>query len=135
MHTKEDPTTVQTPLHILRARLEVLAAQMESAFEQVTSLADQEAEVYALAMLFSGVDAQLTGFANPLHQYLPRVRQVLQGDPWFWHLADGGYSRISVSLIDGEANVLTMDFGLSRPLAVARWTECDGGRSASALGK
>lgn len=120
----------KTPLHALRSRLEALAALAEENFWAVYNLSAQTSEVEALALLFSAADTQLTGASIPLHQYFPRVRQILQGEVWAWHLADGGYSRIVVSLIDGN-EVMTMDFGLSRPRAKSRWIECNGGRSAS----
>ena len=125
----------QTPLHILRSRLETLAAQMEDDFDAVLTLADQQAEVEALAMLFAAADKQITGGVLPAHQYLPRVRQLLSGDPWVWHMADGGYSRVVVSLIDGVTEVMHMDLGLSRPRAKACWAACNGGRPASSLPK
>ena len=118
-----------TPLHTLRARLEALASLVDAdECENVLALADDPDEVAALTLLFAAADRQLTDKANPPHQYTAHVRTLLGGESWAWHLADGGYSRITVSLVDGPANVLNIDLGLSLDKPIARWDSTRGGR-------
>lgn len=125
-----------TPLHNLRARLEALSELIDredDGYLTVLALADDPVAVEELARLFEAVDRQITGKTTPLHQYLPQVRRLLGGEVWHWHLADGGYSRITVFLVDGPRNVLSFDVGLSTDRAFAAWDGANGGRIGVAI--
>lgn len=54
---------------------------------------------------------------------LRAAQDVLDGGVWTMQLSDGGYSRLSVSLID---NRVWIDKELSRPRVLTRWATLGG---------
>ena len=106
----------------LRETLERFARLVETDdYEQMIEAERDPVVVATLVEAFVRADEYLTGKSNPRYQYEPHVRALLTGDVWHWHLADGGYSRVTASIIDGVDRVLTIDLGLSREPVKARW--------------
>jgi hypothetical protein len=106
----------------LRETLERFARLVETDdYEQLIEADRDPVVIEALVEAFVRADEYLTGKSNPRHQYEPHVRALLTGTVWHWHLADGGYSRITASIIDGVDRVLAIDLGLSREPVKARW--------------
>ena len=110
-----------TPLHILRQRLDKHCRSIAS-----NGLSDLDStEIEEWVNLVEAVDRQLTGKSVPRHQYLPHVTAMLDGDVWHWHLADGGYSRITITpsnFFEGRP-IIGLDRGLSTAKVIAAWED------------
>ena len=74
-----------------------------------------------LVTLAAQLDEALTGGQLPPHQYRSHVEALLVGEDWLWHLADGGYSRLTVQIVDPERPLIAIDRGLSTARVVAAW--------------
>ena len=116
-----------TPLHKLRARLEDERRRLHTAtdedeyFGRIPSMLDD------VVLLVEAVDRQLTGKTIPRHQYTERVRSMLKGHAWLWHLADGGWSRVTIQMARRSHPIMFIDRGLSRKPVIEAWDEAMGG--------
>ena len=81
--------------------------------------ADDNQRVTELERLAAAVDEQLTGKRQL--SYTRFIVALMEGETWLWHLADGGYSRLTVSIIDGPEHCLRLDRGLSLRRVVEEW--------------
>lgn len=125
---EEETTMSSTSLHILRQRLNDHCRSIANdSFSDLDS-----ATVEEWVKLVEAVDRQLTGKSVPRHQYIPHVTAMLEGDVWHWHLADGGYSRITINIPNffGEVRrlpMISLDRGLSTEKVIAAWDAANGG--------
>lgn len=109
-------TAGRTPLHDLKAHLVGL---LELEDKEIMALADEPAAVKKLARRMKEADEYLTGKHHQDFIYEKYARGVLEFESVVMHLADGGYSRMAVSLL--EPKHLWMDKGVSLPRAVEQW--------------
>tara|TARA_R110000824_G_scaffold131498_3_gene293551 strand:- start:198 stop:560 length:363 start_codon:yes stop_codon:yes gene_type:complete len=116
-----------TPLHKLRARLEDERKRLYTHNEDewlchIHNVLDE------MVLLVEDVDRQLTGKTIPRHQYTERVRSMLEGHAWLWHLADGGWSRVTIQMTPRSRPIMVIDRGLSRKPVIGAWDEANGGK-------
>ena len=70
----------------------------------------------------AGIDRYLTGHQRNTLDDERAVRRLLGfAEPFHVHLSDGGYSRLTLQLLDDP--VIALDRSLSRPDVVERWAE------------
>ena len=69
--------------------------------------------------MIGDADEYLTDKRLPQHQYKNGARAVLQAENEVIHLADGGYSRLTVSFL--QPPHLWIDEGVSTPKVIERF--------------
>jgi hypothetical protein len=75
----------------------------------------------SVALKLQHLDRALTDKERPFEQYKRDAERILEGETIDFHMADGGYSRLTIGW--GEGPVINMDYGLSRPKAIKRFKE------------
>jgi hypothetical protein len=80
---------------------------------------ESSTELQKMMQMIGDADEHLTGKRLPQHQYKNSAREVLQAQNEVMHLADGGYSRLTVSYL--QPPHLWIDEGVSNPKVVERF--------------
>ena len=108
------------PLERMRNYLVGLYALYEAEdYDKLGEIMESPEDLQRMMELMGDVDEYLTGKRLPEEQYKNRATAVLQAENVVMHLADGGYSRLTVSFL--QPPHLWTDETLSRPKAVERF--------------
>jgi len=113
-------TEDNNPLERLRSHLINLHALYEAEdYDKLTDIMESSTELQKMMQMIGDVDEYLTDKRLPEHQYENSARAILQAENEVMHLADGGYSRLTVSFL--QPPHLWIDEGTSTPKVVERF--------------
>jgi hypothetical protein len=113
-------TEEANPIERLRSYLINLYTLYETEdYDKLIEIIESPEDLQRMMQLMGDVDEYLTDKRRPEEQYKNNATAVLQAENAVMHLADGGYSRLTVSF--SQPPHLWMDEGLSRPKAVERF--------------
>tara|TARA_Y100000114_G_C11493716_1_gene201069 strand:+ start:56 stop:463 length:408 start_codon:yes stop_codon:yes gene_type:complete len=113
-------TEEANPLERLRSYLVGLYRLYEAEnYDKLGEIMESPEDLQRMMRLMGDVDEYLTGKRLPEEQYKNSATAVLQAENAVMHLADGGYSRLTVSF--SQPPHLWMDERISRPQAVERF--------------
>lgn len=94
----EAPEETSNPLEPLRSHLINLHSLYEAEdYDKLTDIMESPTELQKMMQMIGDVDEYLTDKRLPEHQYENSARAILQAENEVMHLADGGYSRLTVS--------------------------------------
>ena len=114
-------------LNELRRRLGELHTLVEAEdYDAVIAASKDPAVVARFVALCGDVDFELTGNRIHADNYQRHVQELLTGGVWLWHLADGGYSRLTACI--AEDPVIFIDRSLSTARVVAAWDRLNAAR-------
>jgi len=83
-----------------------------------------ETQVGALIDAVHKVDEAWTGKSSPVGaRHAQYARQVLEGGAWTVHMADGGYSRLTLHGPGEDGPVLTFDVGAASQTTLPKWNQ------------
>ena len=113
-------TEEMNPIERLRNYLIDLHTLYEAEdYDKLGEIMESPEDLHKMMQLMANVDEYLTDKRLPEEQYKNSATAVLQAENAVMHLADGGYSRLTVSF--SQPPHLWMDERISRPQAVKRF--------------
>jgi hypothetical protein len=113
-------TEEANPLERLRSHLMELYALYEAEdYDKLGEIMESLTDLQRMMQLMGDADEHLTGKRLPEDQYKNSAEAVLQAENAVMHLADGGYSRLTVSY--SQPPHLWIDERLSSPKVVERF--------------
>jgi len=113
-------TEASNPLERLRGHLISLHELYEAEdYDKLMEIMESPAELQKMMQMIGDADEHLTGKRLPEDQYKNSAQEVLQAQNEVMHLADGGYSRLTVSYL--QPPHLWVDEGVSSPKVVERF--------------
>ncbi len=117
---REYLTEASNPLERLRSHLINLHTLYEAEdYDKLTDIMESPTELQKMMQMIGDADEHLTDKRLPEDQYKNSARAVLQAENEVVHLADGGYSRLTVSFL--QPPHLWIDEGTSTPKVIERF--------------